>query len=1210
MKRMVLALAVVSGCVVSLLVGVGGAVGSLSTAAVTRAPRVPRGARAIGRVPASSAQTATVVLRPRDQVAVVRFIGAVTDVNSPLFHHYLAPGQYRDRFGPRQSTIDAVTSQLRTDGLRVTGVASDGLFVDVRGSAAAVERAFGTRLERYRLASGSVGQATTSAVRLPSSIANDVTSVLGLNSTVRLQPTDLVWPRASARGSYPPAKAPRFAHPAGSPTPCSAAGADAERNGGLTDDEIAHAYGAFGLYGAGDLGAGQHIAVYELEPFLASDVRAFDTCYFGAKAAAQMAKRLKVIPVDGGVQTGPGSGEAALDVQDLSALAPRADIDVYEGPYIGAAGDEYDPVDEYVPMVDRDVDRVISSSWGLCEQSVQLGQPGLQAAENLLFEQAAAQGQSIFNAAGDTGSDDCNELRPPSPVSGQNPVSVMDPGSQPDVVAVGGTTIDDATEPPLEHVWNDGANGGAGGGGISMSWEMPAWQRDSRVPGVPLPGSSDYAQANKVEKQFGYPQNFCQAYLPAATSSTPCRTLPDVSAQADEYTGSITIYYSGAWYTIGGTSSATPIWAAMLALVNESPTCRGNAATKRGVGFVNPLLYAVASSPAAYAASFNDITTGNNDIYTLDNGQVFPARTGYDLASGLGSPQVTARGDKAGLAYYLCSYGASASRPKVTKLAPRVLSTAGGSVTITGSGFKPSGGADVAGIQVGTWQIPASKFTVTSNTSITATFPPAKDTVPPDAPRPQDGAGPAEVIVTLKGGQSSVPGPRSTLEYVDEHSSSPVPSVTGVVPYGGSESSPAPVRILGSGFTGATKVTFGGVPAKSIKVVSPFRIIATPPAYSPKTKCSPLPKKGVYAGENATNDICQVQLQVTGAHGASALGHILPPYEGAFAINPMADQVAPPHCGCEISPVPTEYDYAPKPSISSVSTSVAKPSSLASEKGTSVVTIRGKGFNTLSIDWVNFGPARLESSQDFSYVSVTGTQLQIIAPAQSLTTQPLTLPLSVRTLAGLSAPSKVTYAGIPVVTSALNTATNRNGAADTGGAPMTLSGHGFKQAVGPLQFDDVSHPSTSTTQFTYTVNSDTSISTHSPASAAGLDDVEVCSVTGCAANPTADYFYLYPPGNPKVTSVTPSSGPASGGTKVVIRGQNLGCVTAVYFGTAVAERFSNKKAILDCGSTNEVDATSPPGAAGSTVNVTVTTIESEFTGSGPSSSTALFRYTK
>jgi hypothetical protein len=1032
---------------------------------------------------------------------------------------------------------------------------------------------------------------------------------------VRLRPLGLVRAAGAPRGSQPKARAPRFFHPAGAPKACPDARAAARAAGGLTDDQIANSYGAFGLYGAGDLGAGQHIAIYELEPFLRSDIKTFDTCYFGASAAARMQSRLRVIAVDGGQPAGPGSGEALLDVEDISAMAPGASIDVYEGPSPSADGTVYDPIDEYVAIIDADADQVVSTSWGLCEQAIQLGQPGLQAAENLVFEQAAAQGQTIFAAAGDNGSDDCNTFETSSPVSGQNPVSVDDPGSQPYVLSAGGTTIDDATEPPLEHVWNDGATGGAGGGGISMSWPMPAWQQDSRVPGIVLPGTG-YAQANAVEKQFGYPLNFCQAYLSGATPVTPCRTVPDVSAQADEFTGSITVYSSSfespltpdGWATIGGTSSAAPQWAAMLALVNGSPACAGNGITRAGVGFASPLMYAVASVPADYRASFTDVTAGNNDLYTLDNGGVFPATRGYDLASGLGSPQLTAPGGGPGLAFYLCSYGAAASRPVVTKLTPAVLSTRGGTVRISGSGFERMGRAEVASIQVGTWLVRRGRFTVNSDASITAKLPPAADTVPPGAPRPQDGAGPAAVIVTRFGGESSAPGPASTLQYVDTSAIGEVPSITGVVPYGGPESAPGTATILGSGFTGATAVTFGGVAATSFTVNSPYRITVAPPAYSSRTACAALPSGGVYAGENAANDICQVQVQVTNPHGRSAPSRIRAPLEGAIELDSMGVMQAPPGCGCEIAPAPTEYDYAPAPSITSVSTSTASAGSLASENGGTVITVTGKGFNPLTIEWANFGPAGLYSSVNTDFVVLTGTQMQIVAPQQPLSIEPEAIPFSVRSLAGQSTGSRVAYAGVPLVTSALNTATRRNGAADSGGAHMAIHGQGFAQAVGPLEFSDAKQPSFFTTQYTYRVLTNSSISTQSPASNPGLYDVQVCSVTACSLNPPSDYFYLYPPGNPIVAAVHPASGPAAGGTKVTISGQNLGCVTGVFFGKVAAKKFSNAQAMLDCGSTTVVDATVPPGRAGAKVKVTVTTVESDFTGAGPSKSSASFTY--
>src|SRR5206468_5004302 len=129
-----------------------------------------------------------------------------------------------------------------------------------------------------------------------------------------------------------------------------------------------------------------------------------------------------------------------------------------------------------------------------------------------------------------------------------------------------------------------------------------------------------------------------------------------------------------------GTSYAAPIWAALLALTNESATCQSNVATANGVGFVNPLLYSVASNPTAYAASFNDITAGNNDPYGYSN--FFPATAGYDMATGLGSPQLTQPGNgaglayDAGLAYYLCTAAAvPGTRPTVSNIAANVAFT-------------------------------------------------------------------------------------------------------------------------------------------------------------------------------------------------------------------------------------------------------------------------------------------------------------------------------------------------------------------------------------------------------------------------------------------------------------------------------------------------------------------------------------------------------
>ena len=230
----------------------------------------------------------------------------MTDPSSSQFHHYLARGQFASRFGPTQATIDAVRSQLQADGLQVTGVSSDGLMVDFKAPANTVERAFhtgssgssfrtGQRARRRRAPSGCrrTSPGPVSGGRRPQHLARP--APLGLappslgGGTPRQRRAGVRTPRGLA-GGVP-----------GRPAP-------PQKFGGLTDDQIANAYGAFGLYGAGDLGAGQHIAIYELEPFAKSDVKTFDKCYFGAMAATQMAQRLHVIPVDGGQPAGPGVG--------------------------------------------------------------------------------------------------------------------------------------------------------------------------------------------------------------------------------------------------------------------------------------------------------------------------------------------------------------------------------------------------------------------------------------------------------------------------------------------------------------------------------------------------------------------------------------------------------------------------------------------------------------------------------------------------------------------------------------------------------------------------------------------------------------------------------------------------------------------------------------------------------------------------------------
>jgi hypothetical protein len=1212
LRALVAAALLVVLCFTISAAGAAGAAGPTGTKVVAPKPLIPDGAKQLGPVSPSATVSGAVVLQPRDESALEHFISQVTDKNSPLFHQYLTPATFAAKFGPTAVSIAAVKSQLQAAGLTVTNVAPDGMLIDFSAPADQVESEFQTGLERYKLPNGSTRRTRTAPLKVPATIGKYVASVVGLDNTVRLRPSGLVRASQSAGGTYPAAKAAAFTHPAGSPTACSDATAAAEEFGGLTDDQIANAYGVFGLYGQNDTGVGQHVAVFELEPFATSDLQTFDTCYFGATQATAMLSRVHTINVDGGPAAGPGSGESILDIQNVSAFAPGANIDVYQAP-----NTTFGSLDTYAKIVNDDVDDIVTTSWGFCAQALQEAEPGVQQAENLIFEQAAAQGQTVFSSAGDEGSNDCNTFETTSPVS---PIlSVDDPSSQPYVVSAGGTTIDDATQPASEHVWNDGAAWGAAGGGISESWPMPAWQLDSKVPGVNntsvINAADTFEAADKGDPGYA----FCKSESSAGADAASCREVPDVSADADEFTGGITIFIDafGGWNTIGGTSSAAPMWAGMLADVNASPTCKSNPATATGVGFVNPLLYSVASNATAYAASFNDIKTGNNDPYGDSN--LFQATTGYDMASGLGTPQLTQPNGGSGLAFYLCSQAPAVTRPTVTNVAPAVgfTSAANTPVTITGTNFEKSGVPDVAGVQVGSYQVPTADFTVTSPTTITATFPAAADVIPPHDQT--DGAGRVQVTVTLASdGETSAANVNSGFTYVDDNGSAqPRPTVTSVDSFTGLETGGNTVDVYGAGFTGATGVTFGGVAATTFTVVHDWLIQATVPAFQdPGTNCDEN-GSSFDPSENATNDICQTQVVVTTPNGMSATATIKPLYEGAVSFDDNGVLPVPP--SEEAAPVSTEYDYVPTPTITSISTT-GGPNSLASELGGSVVTIKGKGFNFAALDWVNFGdPTQATSQQFFNIVSDTGTEIQIQAPGlPSETVDPTSLAVSVKTTgmpAGLSNQVNATYAGVPTVSSVLASAGPTAGepaAPDTGGTAIDIKGEGFANQTTLVTFNDIATPFSAGTQFNFTANSDTDLSTKTVAQNPAVVDTQVCTVTDCSTpssvvNDTSDLFFLFPPGNPKIDSITPASGPATGGTAVTITGENLGCVTNISFGNVDAETFSNVEALLDCGSTDTVTVTAPANSVG-TVPVTLETVESDASHAPPA--TASFTYTQ
>ena len=325
--------------------------------------------------------------------------------------------------------------------------------------------------------------------------------------------------------------------------------------------QVAEAYN----FPASASGAGQTIGIIELGGgYRQADLAA----YF--KTLGLAAPAITAVSVDGGKNkpsTASGAdGEVMLDVEVAASVAPGAKVAVYFTP-----NTDQGFLDAITTAVHDAANKpsVISISWGGPESSWTAQS---MTAMDEACQSAAALGVTITVAAGDNGSTDGG--------TGNN---VDFPASSPHVLACGGTKLDaNGATIVSEVVWNELANNeGATGGGVSNVFALPSWQAKAQVP--------------------------------AATTTTGGRGVPDVAGDADPTTG-YTIRVDGQTMVIGGTSAVAPLWAGLVAVANQQLGTQ--------VGFIQPAIYA-----AKAAAAFNDITQGNNGA--------FSASPGWDACSGL-----------------------------------------------------------------------------------------------------------------------------------------------------------------------------------------------------------------------------------------------------------------------------------------------------------------------------------------------------------------------------------------------------------------------------------------------------------------------------------------------------------------------------------------------------------------------------------------------
>jgi hypothetical protein len=642
-------------------------------------PTLPPGTVHLGAAPSDQQLDLDVALAGQNPSGLAQAVAAVSTPGSPEYHHYLSASQFASEFGPSASEVAQVSSALRSEGLTVGTPEAGSILLPVRGDAALVSAAFATPLEQVQAPDAPRALVNTASPAVPSAVSGMVTGVVGLNglftehSMVRPSSSsssgtgsgatagpNVTAPSTSGQGGSTTSHA-ATAH-AGTPQACGAA-SGASGGGIYTSTQMSSFFGLDQVFNQGRTGLGQTIAIVEFEQYSSGDYQTFLSCY-------GLSNPIRNVIIDGG-PSGPsqGGGEAALDTELAAVNAPSSSLAVYEAPNTNDA----QAFDLFNRIASDDSAQVVTTSWGSCEQAVPTND--LQT-EDQIFQRMAMQGQTMIAASGDSGSSDCFAATSGGGIPAfDTELAVDDPGSQPDVISAGGTTLP-STGVGEQVVWNDCEDSlqtcarahsggqllnGATGGGFSVQWPKPSYQ-------------------------------------PTTLGGTT-RAVPDLSYPSDPSEGAVVAYWDGAWHGFGGTSVAAPTNAGLFADTNQG--CFST------LGMVGPNLYANGGSGNA---NFTDVTHGDND-FTDANGGKWGATTGYDPVSGLGTPI------DQNLAVAL--QGASGC-PSVSSVGPNTGPVAGsGAITINGGGF-----ADATSVTFGS--VGPGQILAQSETSITV--------VPPNAP--------------------------------------------------------------------------------------------------------------------------------------------------------------------------------------------------------------------------------------------------------------------------------------------------------------------------------------------------------------------------------------------------------------------------------------------------------------------------------------------
>ncbi len=558
----------------------------------------------------------------KDPGSAEAFARSVSDPNSPSYRQYLTAAQFRQKFSPSQSDVNAVQSWLKSQGFDIVYTPTNNHYVAAQGTVAQAQTAFATQFGMYKVNGKSV-RSPSSDVSIPNSLATLVTGVIGLDDSAVFVKPDIIKdapPSAGFRNAPPLSSywaqyVSPYAYPAGF-TDVSSPSTSPWTVLGYTPAQIKGAYGIPATYD----GAGQTVAVIDAyaSPTILQDVNQWST----NRGLPTMSPSQLVQVVPPGIYRLPNNpaqdpsgwyGEETLDVEAVHGMAPAAKI-VFVG-----APNQYQDLDAAMNyVVDRQVAQIVTNSYGWLTEMLPTGY--VKPYEDT-FIQAAAEGIGVYFATGDFGDN-----------TAFFGFATADwPATSPWVTAVGGTSL---------------AVGESNNRVLETGWGTSSYNCNTTTLACTRAGWY-YGSGGGVSQLFAEPW-----YQSNAGLSLTGRGIPDVAALGDPQTGLLVgqtqtfpdgVYYDE--YRVGGTSLSSPIFAGLMALLDQ----------KAGAphGFANPLFY---ENPGAFydvtsvktavtRRNFNngvDASNGTSDVLrTFDDYSGSPTQhtgPGWDNVTGIGTP--------------------------------------------------------------------------------------------------------------------------------------------------------------------------------------------------------------------------------------------------------------------------------------------------------------------------------------------------------------------------------------------------------------------------------------------------------------------------------------------------------------------------------------------------------------------------------------------